>query len=78
MGGGFPTNTILLVIKHCTSVTTGTYLCTSKIKNASPGSIPKLKQSELIKVWENVISFFFFLKKKEQNQALINKFGFFQ
>ena len=51
----------------------GTYLCTSKIKNVSPGSIPKLKQSELIKDWENVTApFFFFFKKKEQNQALIN------
>ena len=49
----------------------GTYLCTSKIKNVSPGSIPKLKQSELIKDWENVTALFFFLKK-EQNQALIN------
>ena len=51
----------------------GTYLCTSKIKNVSPGSIPKLKQSELIKDWENVtVLFFFFFLKKEQNQALIN------
>ena len=49
----------------------GTYLCTSKIKNVSPGSIPKLKQSELIKDWENVTAlFFFFLKKKRTKSGL--------
>ena len=46
----------------------GTYLCTSKIKNVSPGSIPKLKQSELIKDWENVTALFFFFFKKKKNK----------
>ena len=49
-------NTTVLVIKHCTNVQTGTYLCTSEIKNASPESITKVKQSALIKEWENIIA----------------------
>ena len=47
----------MLVIKYCTNVTTGTYLCTPKIKSKSPGSIIKGKQSVLIKEWENIIAY---------------------
>ena len=62
-------NTTVLVIKHCTNVQTATYLCTSKIKNASPESINKVKQSALIKEWE---------KRIEQNEALAKNLGLFQ
>ena len=46
----------MLVIKYCTNVTTGTYLCTLKIKNTFAGFIPKVKRSALIKEWENIIT----------------------
>ena len=49
-------NTTMLVLKYCANVPTGTYLCTSKIKNASPESITKVKQSALIKEWENIVA----------------------
>ena len=49
-------NTVL-VIKYCKNVMARTCLCTSKTKNVSRGSIPKVKQSALIKELGNIIAY---------------------
>ena len=43
------------MVKYCTNATTETYLELQVSINASPGPIPIVRQSAMMKEWKNII-----------------------